>query len=669
MPTGAQAAAHPVRPRLKTKPSLSIITLTLLVLLSFIHCDFVSAQENDAQALLRFRSSLANSESALANWNASIPPCPHTKGHWVGVVCYSNHVWGLKLENMNLRGQIDVDSLVPLRFLRGLSFMNNNFEGPMPDWRKLGALKSLYLSHNQFSGQIAVDAFRGMTSLKKVHLANNRFIGPIPSSLESPKLIELRLENNQFTGTIPAISSEFLKVLNVSNNRLDGPIPGPLTKLDPSSFSGNRALCGQPLQLSCDSPIPPSGLEPDLHPDASQPPISPSTTSDNSSSRKGLSPAIIGIIVVSILFGLLLLLLLVLLFRRNRKNPPPPLGMAAMPPSHDKTTASAAAVAAGPVLSGEAKKPEQQQPGKLSFVRDDRQKFDLQDLMRASAEVLGSGNFGASYKAVLVDGEALVVKRFKQMNSVDKEDFHEHMRRLGRLKHPNLLPLVAYLYRKEEKLLVFDYMHNGSLATHLHGKRSEEQPGLSWETRLRIIKGVAKGITFLHAELQSLTVPHGHLKSSNVLLDKDFNPVLMDYTLVPVVNPSQVQNILVAYKSPEYAQLGRTSKKTDVWCLGILILETLTGKFVANYLGQGSKQYGADLAGWINDIASTSSTEVFDKDMKVENSCRPEMEKLLQIGIACCKEDLDERLDLEEALRQIEQIQDSSDMNNIDIDN
>lgn len=127
----------------------------------------------------------------------------------------------------------------------------------------------------------------------------------------------------------------------------------------------------------------------------------------------------------------------------------------------------AAAVAASPRV-GEIHQQQQQQAGKLSFVRDDRQKFDLQDLMRASAEVLGCGNFGASYKAVLVDGEALVVKRFKQMNNIAKEDFHEHMRRLGRLKHPNLLPLVAYLYRKEEKLLVFDFVSNNSLAKHLH---------------------------------------------------------------------------------------------------------------------------------------------------------------------------------------------------------
>ncbi|KAK6153520.1 hypothetical protein DH2020_013159 [Rehmannia glutinosa] len=335
------------------------------------------------------------------------------------------------------------------------------------------------------------------------------------------------------------------------------------------------------------------------------------------------------------------------------------------PPSNGKTVSAAAVAAvASTDMGGSGRKGEpQQQAGKLSFVRDDRQKFDLQDLMRASAEVLGSGNFGASYKAVLVDGEALVVKRFKQMNNVAKEDFHEHMRRLGRLKHPNLLPLVAYLYRKEEKLLVFDFVHNGSLATHLHGKRSAEQPGLSWANRLKIIKGVAKGLTYLYSELPTLTVPHGHLKSSNVLIDNNFNPLLMDYTLAPVVNPSQVHEILVAYKSPEYAQKGSICKKTDVWCLGVLILETLTGKLVAKYLAQGCGQYGSDLAGWISAIvgeATTNITQVFDKEIEIStDSCRVEMEKLLQIGIACCQEDLDKRLDLEEALKQIEQVQES----------
>ena len=110
--------------------------------------------------------------------------------------------------------------------------------------------------------------------------------------------------------------------------------------------------------------------------------------------------------------------------------------------------------------------------GQLHFVRYDRGRFDLQDLLKASAEVLGSGTLGSSYKTVLSDGPSMVVKRFRHMSNVGNEEFHEHMRKLGTLSHPNLLPLVAYYYRKEEKLLVSDLIENGSLASRLHGKYS-----------------------------------------------------------------------------------------------------------------------------------------------------------------------------------------------------
>lgn len=110
-----------------------------------------------------------------------------------------------------------------------------------------------------------------------------------------------------------------------------------------------------------------------------------------------------------------------------------------------------------------------EEQGRLTFVKEERVKFNIQDLLKASAEVLGSGSFGSSYKASLSDGPAVVVKRFKEMNGAGREDFYEHMRRIGRLSHPNLLPLVAYYYRKEEKLLVTDYVFHGSLAHLLHG--------------------------------------------------------------------------------------------------------------------------------------------------------------------------------------------------------
>lgn len=110
-----------------------------------------------------------------------------------------------------------------------------------------------------------------------------------------------------------------------------------------------------------------------------------------------------------------------------------------------------------------------QPAAKLTFLREDREKFDMPDLLKASAEVLGGGMFGSTYKAALSVGSVMVVKRFRHMNNVGKEEYQEHMRRLGRLRHSNLLPLVAFYYRKEEKLLVSDYVNNVSLAIHLHG--------------------------------------------------------------------------------------------------------------------------------------------------------------------------------------------------------
>lgn len=102
-------------------------------------------------------------------------------------------------------------------------------------------------------------------------------------------------------------------------------------------------------------------------------------------------------------------------------------------------------------------------------MRDDRERFDLTELLKSTADVLGSGGFGSSHKAALSVGPSMVVKRHKKMDNVGKEEFTEHMKSLGRLRHENVLPLVACQYRREEKLLVYDFMENGSLAVHLHG--------------------------------------------------------------------------------------------------------------------------------------------------------------------------------------------------------
>ncbi|KAK9267851.1 hypothetical protein L1049_010287 [Liquidambar formosana] len=587
-------------------------------LLVMLMCVAASSSASETESLLKFKNNLSNS-TALNNWDASTLPCTGDNPNWVGVLCSNGSLRGLQLENISLAGQIDMDSLAELPNLRTISFMNNSFEGAIPEINKLGALKSLYLSYNRFGGDIPDDAFKGMKALKKVYLAKNEFTGKIPKSLAGlPKISELSLEGNQFEGRIPNFRSKDLQVVNLEGNDLEGPIPDSLSNMSESIFDGNKGLCGKPLPVLC----PPS--------------------------KKKLSVLAIVLIVIGVGVVALVAIGVALFISRGRRNKTSKFGRQSLAAKgHKKGTAEV------PSPDHHYKKNEN---GKVYFVRNDRERFELQDLLRASAEILGSGSFGSSYKAVLFSGPAMVVKRYRHMSNVGKEEFHEHMRRLGKFSHPNLLPLVAFYYRKEEKLLISDFIENGSLASHLHGKRGPGQPGLDWPTRLRIIKGVAKGLAYLYRIFPNQTLPHGHLKSSNVLLDHTFEPLLTDYALVPVINKDHAQQFMVAYKSPEFTQYDRTTKKTDVWSLGILILEMLTGKFPANYLKQG-KGANSDLAAWVNSVVREEWTgEVFDKDMGGTKNGAGEMLKLLKIGMCCCEWNSDRRWDLSEAVEKIEEL-------------
>ncbi|XWS28177.1 hypothetical protein CRYUN_Cryun25bG0043300 [Craigia yunnanensis] len=624
------------------QPQLKRLFVPPLLLLYMF---FVSSYAlSDPEILLKFKSSLTN-DIALKNWeNNSMPPCNKRRANWVGVLCYKGTIWGLQLENMGLSGTIDVNTLTGLSNLRTLSFMNNNFNGSIPELNKLSALKSFFLSKNGFSGDIPGNAFAGMIWLKKLHLSQNQFTGPIPASLATlPKLLELKLDGNRFSGQIPDFKQQDLQKVDVSNNGLEGSIPASLSKMNASMFSGNKGLCGVPLK-TCDSPIAPN----------SNPGISL-----RPSSKK---PSIWVIVILFIVGMFILLAILTVIIINHRRRKQPSLSVEA-PPSNLGTKAGFKEEEhASPGFSRQLGNGKKAETVKLSFVRDDRERFDLPDLLKASAEILGSGCFGSSYKAALSVGPVMVVKRYKQMNNAGKEEFHEHMRRIGRLRHNNLLPLVAYYYRKEEKLLVSDFVKKGSLAVQLHGHQSLGQPGLDWPTRLKIVKGVANGLAYLYKELPSLIAPHGHLKSSNVLLNESFEPLLTDYGLIPVINQESAQELMVAYKSPEYVQHGRITKKTDVWGLGVLILEILTGKFPANFLQTGKGSDEEDLAIWVKSIVGdqemmSTDVEVFDKDMGATRNTEVElMLQLLKIGLSCCEVDVEKRLDLKDAIERIEEL-------------
>ena len=182
--------------------------------------------------------------------------------------------------------------------------------------------------------------------------------------------------------------------------------------------------------------------------------------------------------------------------------------------------------------------------------------------------------------------------------------------------------------------------------------------GLDWITRLKIIKGVAKGLSYLFDELPTLTIPHGHMKSSNIVLDDSFEPLLTDYALRPMMSSEHAHNFMTAYKSPEYRpSKGQIiTKKTDVWCFGVLILEVLTGRFPENYLTQGYDS-NMSLVTWVNDMVKEKKTgDVFDKEMKGKKNCKAEMINLLKIGLRCCEEEEERRMDMREVVEMVEML-------------
>ncbi|XP_072994874.1 pollen receptor-like kinase 4 [Typha latifolia] len=601
----------------------------LTLLLSILSSLRLSPGAGESDVLLVFKATLSSGggDVALHDWTPMLSPCKGNATLWTGVICSGNGtVVGLQLDNMNLSGNLNVKSLADLPQLRMLSFENNSFDGAMPEIAKLGGIETIYLSGNRLTGEIPDGAFAETPSLKKVYLSRNDFSGPIPASLTGlSKLVELGLEKNYFEGEIPDFRQPGLAAVNVADNNLEGPIPAGLSKFDASMFADNKNLCGPPLGVACSSPPPPS-----------------------SSMTTMPYALLIDILVISIVVLLITICILTILLCHHQRH-------------RQKETIEAADVIEQGAVARHAASPKKAAKevghAKLVFVRDKKRRFELEDLLMASAEVLGSGNFGSSYKtAVFDDGGTVVVKKFKKMNEVGREEFQEHMRRLGKLSHPNLLPLVAYLYKKEEKLLISDYIPSGSLAHMLHGNRGSNLLPLDWPARLKVIKGIARGLSFLYREFPTLSIPHGHLKSSNVLLDASFAPILTDYALAPVMNQSHASQVMVAFKSPECARLhGKPCRKSDVWSFGILILEILTGEFPTTYLRKGPA--GADLASWVQSVVGKERNgEVFDAEMKRSKNGEGEMLKLLHIALECCEADVEKRWELDVAVRKIEEL-------------
>lgn len=282
----------------------------------------------------------------------------------------------------------------------------------------------------------------------------------------------LRLQNNELTGQIPDLSASLadLKELNLSNNELYGRVPeGLLQKFGEQSFVGNEGLCGSsPLQacsFSGDTPPDVASTPETVPSNPSSMPQRPAFGQEKTRSKKGLSTAAIVAIVLGNCVALLVVTSFVVAYCCRRDRSTNSIDKQQRRSGSNYGSEKRVYANGGNDSDGTSGT----DASKLVFYERKKQ-FELEDLLRASAEMLGKGSLGTVYKAVLDDGSIVAVKRLKDANPCARKEFEQYMDVIGKLKHPNVVKLRAYYYAKEEKLLVYDYLPNGSLHSLLHGE-------------------------------------------------------------------------------------------------------------------------------------------------------------------------------------------------------
>lgn len=160
---------------------------------------------------------------------------------------------------------------------------------------------------------------------------------------------------------------------------------------------------------------------------------------------------------------------------------------------------------------------------------------------------------------------------------------------------------------------------------------------------------------FLHEEFASYDLPHGNLKSSNVLLSETYEPLISDYAFLPFLQPNNASQALFAFKSPEFAQNQQVSPKSDVYCLGIILLEVMTGKFPSQYLNNGKG--GTDIVEWVqSSVEQHKEEELIDPEIASNTDSLQLMVELLRIGAACIASNPDDRETMKETVTRIEGI-------------
>ncbi|KAK8537372.1 hypothetical protein V6N13_042301 [Hibiscus sabdariffa] len=513
-----------------------------------------------------------------------------------------------------------------------------------------GDIVSVLFRKRGLTGTISTK-FSMLTSLRTLDLADNNLTGVIPTELATlPKLARLDVSNNRLYGKVPYFRHD-VNVITAGNREIGK---------DRVPTSRGRSPGG-------DSASNPSG-------------------NDEKKSNKG---TVLGC-TIGIVGSLSLLVLVICLCARKRKH----TSKIQSPTTlcvhrHRSGDQGVKITVSGPNVTGQSETFSNLSSGPtdVHMVESGGMAISIQVLKNVTnnfseENILGKGGFGTVYKGELHDGTKIAVKRMESgaLSMKGLAEFKSEIAVFTKVRHRHLVANLGYCLDGNERLLVYEYMPQGTLSRHLFNWKDEGLKPLDWARRLAIALDVARGVEYLHGLAQQSFI-HRDLKPSNILLGDDMRAKVADFGLVrlaPADGKHSVETRLAGtfgYMAPEYAVTGRVTRKVDVFSFGVILMELISGR---KALDEIQPEESLHLVTWFRRTYVNKDTfrKVIDKTIQLDEEKLASIRTVSELACHCCAREPNRRPDMSHAVNVLSSLvelwkpaqPDSDDMYGIDLE-